>query len=395
MTCPHNSLTALTALFPDEANDWSIDWNVVQHSELRDYAQRMAQTPQNPEYHAEGDVWTHTKLVCETLAEDKEFRALTPRKRHILFLAALLHDVGKIWRTTTEPSGALVSPGHARAGASDVRAFLWRSLGLCGAVDRVDCRETICALIRAHSTPSFLEHEHDWRRRLTALASLTELAPSFSLNLLFTLARADVCGRVAPNKRRALERVTFGADLAREVGLYDAPPKFFNARARWLYLNGREIDPALPVYDESWGEVVMLAGLAGVGKDYWISRYFPDALVLSLDDVRAELDARQGEKEGAVVELAYERAKEALRCKRAFVWNATSLSTTYRARLSSLAHRYNATLRIIYLETEWSENLRRNASRTAVVPQYAIEKMILKLEPPTFVEAENVEWRGN
>lgn len=395
MTEAHDDLSELIALFPDESNGWTIDWNGVQETAMRDYAHRMAQTRQNPEYHAEGDVWTHTRLVCEALADDPEFRALNPRKRQILFFAALLHDVGKIWRSTLDPSGAIVSPGHARAGASDVRAFLWRELGLCGSGDRIDFRESICALVRAHSTPSFLETEPDWRRRLASLASLAELAPSFSLNMLFTLARADVNGRVSKSKRRALERVQFGAELAREAALYDAPPQFSSARARFLYLNGREIDPTLPVYDETWGEIVMLAGLAGVGKDYWIRQNTPDARVISLDALRAELNARNGEKEGEVVELAIECAKDALRNQTTFVWNATNLTRIYRDRITSLAHNYNASVRVVYLETEWSENLRRNSARAAVVPQHALEKMLLKFEPPTFVEAERVEWREN
>ena len=111
MTEAHDDLSELIALFPDESNGWTIDWNGVQETAMRDYAHRMVQTRQNPEYHAEGDVWTHTRLVCEALADDPEFRALNPRKRQILFFAALLHDVGKIWRSTLDPSGAIVSPG--------------------------------------------------------------------------------------------------------------------------------------------------------------------------------------------------------------------------------------------------------------------------------------------
>ena len=36
----------------------------------------MAACPQDPEHHAEGDVWTHTKMVCEALAGLPAWRAL-------------------------------------------------------------------------------------------------------------------------------------------------------------------------------------------------------------------------------------------------------------------------------------------------------------------------------
>ncbi len=54
---------------------------------------------------------------------------------------------------------------------------------------------------------------------------------------------------------------------------------------------------------------------------------------------------------------------------------------------------YHASVRIVYLETEWGEERRRNASRAAVVPEQAILRMLSKLTPPEGFEAHRVEWR--
>ena len=56
------------------------------------FDEKMAQTPQDPAWHGEGDVWTHTCMVCEALVNLDEYRKMDTDSRRILLLAALLHD---------------------------------------------------------------------------------------------------------------------------------------------------------------------------------------------------------------------------------------------------------------------------------------------------------------
>ncbi len=108
-----------------------IDWETIESDILPDYAARMKATQQNPLYHAEGDVWAHTRMVCEYLVKDKEFWCASLRERQELFIAALLHDIGKIV-TTKWQDGAWTSPNHAIKGAVMARKLLWKDYGLCG-----------------------------------------------------------------------------------------------------------------------------------------------------------------------------------------------------------------------------------------------------------------------
>ena len=55
----------LLALVPTPP-DWKIDWNAWYVSGLHTYFADMEKTGQNPVWHGEGDVWTHTRMVCET-----------------------------------------------------------------------------------------------------------------------------------------------------------------------------------------------------------------------------------------------------------------------------------------------------------------------------------------
>lgn len=69
--------------------------------------------PQNPVHHPEGDVWTHTRHVCNAMARIAYI--LPDDERLVVMLAALCHDLGKP-ATTTTTDGRIVSPGHAEAG---------------------------------------------------------------------------------------------------------------------------------------------------------------------------------------------------------------------------------------------------------------------------------------
>lgn len=76
---------------------------------------------QPPKHHAEGDVWTHTMLVCDEAAALRS-RAGDPRA---LMLAAVAHDFGKAV-CTERANGEIHAYGHERAGQPLVRAFLQR-----------------------------------------------------------------------------------------------------------------------------------------------------------------------------------------------------------------------------------------------------------------------------
>lgn len=65
-------------------------------------------TPQPPEYHAEGDVATHTRLAVEACPPDCD---------PDLFWVALLHDIGKPETTEKHEDGRITAYGHAKYGA--------------------------------------------------------------------------------------------------------------------------------------------------------------------------------------------------------------------------------------------------------------------------------------
>ena len=381
---------ALLDCLPKPPN-YGYDWKGLgELPELAAWFSQMAGTPQQPEWHGEGDVMTHTRLVCQALAGLEAFRAMSMHSRDALALAALLHDIGKMTTTRLE-DGALVSPRHGPVGAKLARKLLWQDFGLCGSIDAQRFREAVCLLIRYHTRPPHLIEREDASISLLRLAANGELAPDFTLNALFMLGEADILGRVAEDNPEYLDRVALARELALEEGCLSGPYPFASARTQRALLSGGRVWKDQMLYDDTWGEVILMCGLPGTGKDHWIRANYPDLPVVSLDDLRLEMDVEPTETQGRVVQAARERTKVLLRAKRPFVWNATSL-TALRAQQIELFERYHTRVRMVYLETAWDENLRRNAGRPDAVPEDVIDRMLARLEPPERFEAQAVEW---
>ncbi|HWA85095.1 MAG TPA: HD domain-containing protein [Opitutus sp.] len=109
-------------------------------------------TPQDPEWHPEGDVFTHTQLCLDALAANDEWRSSEPARRRLLMFAVLAHDFGKPSTTQwAEKRGAMhwVSPGHEPAGGPLAKDFL-RRIGAPLELDDPVCQLVVHHLVHHH-----------------------------------------------------------------------------------------------------------------------------------------------------------------------------------------------------------------------------------------------------
>ena len=375
-----------------QAAKQNIDWHGIGNA-LSSFVIPMSRTEQNPAFHTEGNVWTHTQMVCENLMKLNSFRNLTEDEQQAVFLAALLHDIGKI-PTTRWEDDKWTSPNHTLVGSKMARQFLWQ-LGFCGTPEKQQLRETICNLIRFHSVPPHASDDLNGKRKLMAIAANGQNCPIFTIELLCVLCEADALGRVCEEEQdrlRMVEQVQLCREFAKENSCDTGPFQFPSPHTRYSYLSGKDIAPEVELFDDTWGEVILMSGLPGTGKDTWIKENYPDLPMISLDEIRKEMKISPTDNQSKVLEIARERAREMLRKKQTFVWNATNLSPMVRAKQINLFTQYHASVRIIYLETEWSEQLRRNSNRAEVVPEQAICHMMEELVLPEAKEAHQVEW---
>jgi predicted kinase len=370
-------MTDLFAFCPT-GPDFRVDWDEMDRQ--YPFARTLAGCPQDPVHHAEGDVWIHTRLVCEALAALDAWRALPQGERQVLFAAAVLHDVAKPECTRVE-DGRITSRGHSRRGAIVARNLLWRMHVPFAA------REQVAALVRFHQTPYFLIDRPDARRLAI------EVSQTARCDLLALLAEADVRGRTCADRQRLLDNVALFVEQVREMGCLHTPYEFASDHARVLFFLDEKRIPEAPAHEAFRAEVVLLSGLPGSGKDHYLRTHLGDWPAVSLDDLREELDVRADEAQGEVIAEARERARQWLRQGWSFVWNATNLSRHLRRLPLELFAAYQARLRIVYLEVPPEVLFEQNRQRGAPVPASVIERLLDRWEVPDRTEAHAVEYR--
>lgn len=357
---------------------WLFDWDRIDAEIPLIHALRDC--PQDPIHHAEGNVWIHTRMVCEELIRTDAWRQLPTSDREVTFMAALLHDCGKPLASKTDENGRITTVGHAARGEQLARRYLWEA-GV-----PFHTREHVTGIIRDHGRPLF------WNSRADPKRSAIESSCRLNCSLLAMVAEADSRGRICADPQDLADRIALYRELISDLGITDQAFPFANDRSRAEYFRKEGRDPHYAAYDETWGEVVVMSGLPASGKSTLIARRFPGLEVLCLDDLRESLDVQPGESQGEVVRAAQERAKELLRKHIPFVWDATHLSRDLRSGVVNLIANYGARVRIEYVETSATALRTRNAKRSASIPADALERMLRRWDVPRTSEAESVSY---
>ena len=359
--------------------DHRVDWEAIESAFPS--VRQLEGCQQDSTHHAEGDVLVHTRMVVEALASMREWRQLPAREREIVFTAALLHDIAKPACTRIE-DGRVTSRGHSKRGAIKARSLLW-SMGV-----PIEAREQVAALVRFHQIPFFLIDEPDARR------TLFEVSQSARCDLLALVAEADARGRVCADGQRLLDNISLFVQYAEEHRCLRAPRQFANDHSRFLYFRREGRDPDYAAFDDTACEVVLMSGLPGAGKDFWVAENLPGWPVVSLDEMRREMGVAPTDNQGTVVSRAREAAREHLRKRRPFVWNATSISRQMRDLSVNLFAAYNARVRIVYVEAPEGRLCAQNRGRADAVPAEVIRKLLARWEVPDLTEAHRVEWHA-
>lgn len=342
-------------------------------------------TPQDPIYHAEGDVFTHTVMVLEALLSLPGYQVLPRAQQIVVFLAALLHDIAKCRTTVVDPvTGRIGQPGHSRKGALDARIALWDA-GL-----PFDTREAICRLIQVHQLPFFALEDSRSGRSPEFL--VRKLSWELDIHLLALLAEADMRGRICADQQKVLDNIELFRELAREEGCYGQPRPFVDAHTRVSYFRGAQLHPDYPLFQEPGSRVTVMSGLPASGKNTWVEEFRPGLAVVSFDDAREELGLKHGQNDGKAAHHAIDKAKSLLRDKAPFVWNATHLSLQMRQRSLDLLYAYGAEVDLVYVEQPRVELLRRNSKRDTTLTNKALESLVLKWDVPLPTEAHSVSY---
>lgn len=201
---------------------------------------------QEPEWHPEGDVWTHTLMVVDEAARlcgsngsngsannDGNDAGVDDDERFIVVAAALCHDLGKPGTTVTE-GGRIRSRDHEAQGEAPTRSFCER-LGV--AHDVVDA---IVAAVKDHLKPFQLWRERDKLQD----GAIRRLALRVPLERLCRVASADFFGRTTPEALvRDDEAGPWLLEMAHRLAVKDAAPRPI-LQGRDLVARGLKPSPA-------------------------------------------------------------------------------------------------------------------------------------------------------
>lgn len=169
-------------------------------------------TPQDPEWHPEGDVWIHTLLAVDQAVPLLE--GLDTARAHAVMLGVLCHDLGKP-ETTQLLEGRLRSYGHEEAGLPPTNALLdrWNVHRLHG----YDVRAQVLGLVGNHLKPGQF---YDDRERVSD-GAIRRLARKCEPALLYRVARADCLGRTGDFPPVAME---WFLERVRQLEVAERPP---------------------------------------------------------------------------------------------------------------------------------------------------------------------------
>jgi tRNA nucleotidyltransferase (CCA-adding enzyme) len=168
--------------------------------------------PQEPEWHPEGDVWTHTLMVVDEAR--RRIDDLEHPHRVSVMLGAVCHDLGKP-STTTLIDGRIRSMEHEKAGIEPARALLERVNihTLAG----FDVRAQVLGIVAHHLKPlAFFKSSTP-----VSDGAFRRLAQRVDLELLARVAESDCRGRGGDFDCAG---IVWFLERARELGVQHEPP---------------------------------------------------------------------------------------------------------------------------------------------------------------------------
>lgn len=367
-------------------------------------------TPQDPEWHAEGDVEIHTDMVLAQVHELIHTKAshLSDEDKAILVLAALFHDYAKPIATKEmeiNDKVRIVAPRHEGLGAS-----LLYNLNIPLGIDTKSWMSVI-QLTAYHHIPKLLVIKDKSRPQYARLARQVK-----SLELLYWLEYADMRGRTCVDEQDQIDILDLFKIQAKEYGLWESDgygkltemvtshfpndSKDFHRRvienAKIHYEDERifmlEEELAIAYNYTEQPHLILTCGMAGAGKSSWINENASDYYRIELDRIRDDIAKGRANqsKDDEVIRIAHNELRQALREKRNIIWDATNYRSDFRKRIIDLGLAYGAFTEIVAFHKPLGRLIKDNKEREHSIPDNAFNTMLKKFQWPEIGEAHTL-----
>ena len=369
-------------------------------------------TPQDAEWHAEGNVHIHTQMVLDELYQllHTQAKHISGERRQALILGALFHDIAKPVQTKAmlvQGKTRIGSPQHETVGRSYLATRI-REWELPFSV-----QWQVLQLVGEHHMPKQLALKEPHA------AAYWRLARQVDVELLYWLEVADMRGRICPDwewQLLCLEEFKAQAQYydcwgqSTPLNLMIAPHlSTLSAKAqRYVYgyslaaLEQGEVTMVEEVlgktyaYREQYAHLVMTVGLSGSGKSTGIKQHYPDYEVISLDELREQFNGKRNSQKqsGQIIQAAKAQLKAALREKRGVVWDATNLRAELRALILDLGRDYHALITIAVFLLPPKVIDKQNTEREYCIANSVLQRQVAQFQLPSLVEAHHYQVLG-
>lgn len=372
---------------------------------------QFKRTPQDEEWHGEGNVHIHTQMVLDELYKllENEAKHLKGERRQALILGTVLHDIAKPVQTrlmVIQGKERVASPQHEAVGRSYLAlrlmelelpfSVIWQVLNLVG----------------EHHMPKQLALKD------APAAAYYRLARQSDVELLYWLEVADMRGRICPDLDWQLMCLEEFKAQAQRFGVWnhDPLPTLIAPHLRTLSVPAQRYVYAYSLaameqgsvtmveevvgktynHRENYAHLVMTVGLSGSGKSTWLQQHYPKYEVISLDELREQLNGnRSNQKQfGQIIQAAKEKLKKALREHRGVVWDATSLRAELRAKILDLARDYHAFITIATFLMPFDTIAKQNNEREYSISTSILQNQLNQFQFPTLDESHHFQVIG-
>ncbi|MDW6002507.1 AAA family ATPase [Vibrio mangrovi] len=370
---------------------------------------RLSETPQDSQWHGEGNVAIHTEMVLQSLYRLLQSQAqhIDGEKRQALILGAVFHDIAKPLTTRTKVINGqerIVSPGHEERGAGYLAPRLPK-LGL-----NYPVAHQILGLVGYHQRPKLLVV------RNADYAAYLSLALDVDPELMYWMEMADMLGRSCDDQDKQLDLLAqfrlfnetydlWQTEVSPVQSIWQSVQTHQSEQAQ-VYLNGYAVsllargeitqpeEAIAKTYAHcgSYSNLYVMCGISGSGKSTWIKKNLPDCQVISLDDIREEINGRRASQKnlGQILQLARNRLKSALAKRQDVVWDATNLRYDFRKIIGDFGRSYGALITLVVFHIEEKTFRKNDRNRRHTVGDEILNGQMESLQYPSFTEGHRM-----
>ena len=368
--------------------------------------QKFRETPQDKEWHSEGDVHIHTDMVIQETYRIFEKEKFSERDQLILIMAAIFHDICKPLTTKEriiKEKIRVVAPKHEEMGLS----YLFYRLIEEDIEEEV--RNSVLELVGYHQQPKLLvvKNKGIWHYKY-----LTRNIPGY---LFYYHQIADMRGRVCGDKNIQLEYLEefkmfceeyncfyTRSGIDKEIKEYLSENFNFNGDSDLLYIEKKaltdlikdEYEDPIVAYQkyfekkDNYPRLFLMCGLSGSGKSTQVRELKEkwEAEVISLDEIRKDYKINNTNRksvDGKVLQVAMKRLKECLANNINVIWDACNIRKDFREKIMTVGEKYGSLNCIVFVKNSLSRCIYNDSLRSdGFLGKEVIEEQYEKFQYP-------------